>query len=43
MTQPIITNIGFNTITLPDGDLNALDKLLADYVANHAGSPPTES
>ena len=33
MTQPIITNIGFNTTTLPDGDLNALDKLLADYVA----------
>ncbi len=32
MTQPIITNIGFNTTTLPDGDINALDRLLAEYV-----------
>ncbi|MBV7339086.1 TIM barrel protein [Chloroflexi bacterium TSY] len=33
MLQPIITNIGFNTTTLPDGDLNALDNMLAKYVA----------
>ena len=33
MTQPIISHIGFNTTTLPDGDLDALDNLLAEYIA----------
>ena len=33
MMQPIISHIGFNTTTLPDGDLDALDNLLAEYIA----------
>lgn len=30
--QPIIRHIGFNTTALPDGDLDALDALLAEYI-----------
>lgn len=33
MMQPIISHIGFSTTTLPAGDLDTLDNLLAEYIS----------